>query len=359
MFYRHSEILAAESILTAGTKTIDINLKDAISRLSIIVNLTNASWTPTDHPAKVLKSIDLVDGSHVVCSLNGGQAKAVDYYDRGHSAGDEMNYDDNGVSRCTYHLNFGRHLYDEMLGLDPARFTNLQLKVNHDYALGGGAPDAADLAVYADLFDEKKPSFQGYLASKELYSVDSVSAQTKYVDLPTDEILRKLLVMCWHDNEGPDIVLASVKLTEEHDKRVLYDIEVMAHLRQIASQWPKYEEYLTGRSGAAINFYVSPHFDLEMAVCGNDATIKDIYHVWSGGGKRIVAAGTDGEFTGHVTGSCPFGAVPFIFGKQDDLTDWWDVTRLGSARLKIVQGTIGTADTSATLDVVTQQMVRY
>jgi len=359
MFYRHSEILAAESITTAGTKTIDINLSDAISRLSVIVTLTNASWTPTDHPAKVVKSLDLVDGSHVVASLNGGQTKAIDYYDRGSSACDEVNYDDNGNCRCTYHLNFGRGLYDELLGLDPARFGNLQLKVNHDYSLGSGAPDAATLEVYADLFDEKKPSFQGYLSSKELYSVDSVSAQTKYVDLPTDHPIRKLLVMCWHDNECPDVSLSSVKITEEHDKRVLFDSGIMAHVRQIASQWPKYAEYVCGKSAASRAFYVSPHFDVNMNLVANDTTALDLAAPWSGGGKRVVDAATEGEWTGLVTGSCPFGAVPFPFGKQGEPDDWWDVTRLGSARLKIVQGTIGTADTSATLDVVTQQLVRY
>ncbi len=359
MNYRNSEILAAESITTAGTKTIDINLRDAISRITVIVTLTNASWTPTDHPAKVVKSIDLVDGSRVIASLNGGQCKAVDYYDRGQSAHDEVNYDDNGNCRCSYFLNFGRFLYDESLALDPTKFSNLQLKVNHDYALGSGAPDGATMEVHADLFDEKKPSFIGYLSAKELYSIDSVADQTKYVDLPTDNAIRKLLVMCWHDNECPDVALSQVKITEEHDKRVLFDVGAMAYVRQMASQWPKYEEYVCGKSAASRSFYVSPHFDVNLALTANDTTALDLAAPWSGGGKRVVDAATEGEFTALVTGSCPFGAVPFVFGKQSDIEDWWDVSRLGSARLKVVQGTILTADTSATLDIVVQQLVRY
>ncbi|MHA2265231.1 MAG: hypothetical protein ACXAEN_22785 [Candidatus Thorarchaeota archaeon] len=359
MNYRHSELMAAESISTAGTKTVDINLADAISRISLIVNLTNASWTPTDHPAKVLKSIDLVDGSNVIYSLSGGQCKALDFYDVGHSAHDEVNYDDNGISRCTYHLNFGRELFDEELGLDPARFSNLQLKINHDYSLGSGAPDAATLAVFADLFDEKRPTFQGYLMAKELYSVDSVSAQTKYVDLPTDHPIRKLMVMCWHDNECPDLTVGNVKITEEHDKRILVDTGIMEWIRTQMNRYAPYEEYLCGRTGATIAFYGSPHFDVNWVVVANGTTLADVFRTWSGGGKQVIDADTDGDFIAHVSGQCPMGAVPFCFGKQDQIGDWWDVTRLGSARLKIVQGTIGTADTSATLDVVTQQMVRY
>lgn len=357
--YRTSEILAAESITTAGTRTIDLNVMDAISRLTLIVKLTNSSWTPTDHPAKVLSSIQVVDGSNVIASLNGGQCGAVDFFDRRQSPHNEMNYDDNGVSRCLYNLNFGRMLFDEELALDPARFNNLQLKVQHDYSLGGGSPDAATLEVHADLFDEKKPAFRGYLMSKEIYSVDSVSAQTKYVDLPTDHPIRKLLVMCWHDNEEPSITLSEAKITEEHDKRVLYDVDIPEYIRRIAQEFPKYEEYLCGRTGSSVSFYCTPHMDLHIALTANATTIADPFDAWSGGGKRVIDADTDGDFLAHVTGTCPFGAVPFLFGKQDQIEDWWDVTRLGSARAKIVQGTIGTADTSATLDVICQQMRPY
>lgn len=359
MNYRYSELLAAEDITTAGVKTLDVNVKDSISRINIIVNLTNSSWTPTDHPAKVLRSIDLVDGSSVLYSLNGGQTLASAFFDTGRSPHNEVNYDDNGVSRMMYSLNFGRHLYDEELAIDPTRFSNLQLKIDHDYSLGGGTPDGATLEVFADLFDEKKPTLRGYLLSKELYSVDSVSAQTKYVDLPTDHPIRRLAVMCWHDNEGPDVCLDSVKITEEHDKRVLFEGDVIDFIRTRSVEWPLYDEYLCGRTGANITFYVTPHHDIAMQLIGNGDTIKDITANWSGGGKREVDAGTDGDFTGRVTGTCPCGAIPFAFGKQNQIDDWWDVTRLGSARLKIVQGTIGTADTAATLDVLTQQMVVY
>jgi len=90
-----------------------------------------------------------------------------------------------------------------------------------------------------------------------------------------------------------------------------------------------------------------------------DATAAGMWSAWSGGGKQVVDSDTDGEFVAHVSGVCPFGSVPFAFGDQQLVEDWWDVTRLGSARLKIVQGTIGTADSAATLDVLTQQLVRY
>jgi len=303
MKYRHTEVLAAENITTAGVKTIDINLVDPISRISLIVNATNASWDPTDHPAKIIKSIDLVDGSQVLYSLNGGQCKAMDFYDNGKAAGDEINYDDNGISRLTYNLNFGRRLYDKEFALDPSKFNNLQLKINHDYSLGSCAPDGCTLGVYADLYDESKPAFVGYMMSKEIYSVDSVTAQTKYVDLPTDHVIRKLLVMCWHDNECPDLTVGNVKLTEEHDKRIVVDTAVMQWIRTQQNRWGRYEEYVCGLTASSQEFYVSPHFDVNLQPVALDATPAGMWSAWSGGGKRVVDADTDGYFYAFVTGT--------------------------------------------------------
>jgi len=111
-----------------------MNVRDPISRLSVVVELTNNGWDPTDHPAKVLKGIELVDGSNVIASLDGGQAIAVDHYDNGLAPHIELNYEDNAVIRVCANINFGRFLYDEELALDPTKFTNLQLKVEHDYS---------------------------------------------------------------------------------------------------------------------------------------------------------------------------------------------------------------------------------
>lgn len=359
MNYRRSQLLASTTITTAGTKTVDVNVKDPISRISIILRLTNNGWTPTDHPAKALSSIDLVDGSNVLFSLNGGQCMAMDYFGTGLAPWCELNYDDNGVSRTVYNMSFGRYLHDPELALDPNQFRNLQLQIKHDYSLGGNSPDGAAILIYADLFDEKVPSLAGFLRTKEHYSTDSATGSTIYVDLPTDEVVRMLVPFCWHDNEDPDITLGNLKLTEDHDKKVIIETDVLDYIRTHMGLYHPFGEYICGRTGSSVAYYVTPHKDVVVSVVGNGATIQDVQATWSGGGKKVIDATTDGDFTGSVTGTCPIGGVPLLMGDRNDISDWWDVTRLSSARLKITQGTIGTADTSATVDVVTQQLHRY
>jgi len=195
--------------------------------------------------------------------------------------------------------------------------------------------------------------------TKEIWSQDSAAGSTFYVDLPTDYPIRKLLVQSWHDNEEPDIVISSLKLSEEHDKRIVVDESVMNLIRMVESRVPRYQEMLSGKTGSSVTFYVTPHKDITISPIGADSTVLDLYHTWSGGGAKVIDAATDGMFHALVTGRCPAGAVPLFFGKQDVIEDWYDVTRLNSVRLKIVQGSSFTADTAATVDVITQQMRSY
>ena len=80
MNYKWSEILSAETYAAAGTKVIDIDLSDPISRLSILMKATNNGGVPTDHPAKIIKKVELVDGSDVLMSLSGMDIQALNHY---------------------------------------------------------------------------------------------------------------------------------------------------------------------------------------------------------------------------------------------------------------------------------------
>ena len=231
MNYRRSEILAAESIATAGTKTIDINLADPISRLSLIVRLTGSGDVPTAHPAKSITKIEVIDGSKVVFSMKGIAAIALDWFDTFVEPLNSLTYLTGIQAWAVFNLNFGRWLFDPDLALDPKRFNNLQLKVTHNYAAGGCNPSAGTLRVMADVFDEKVPSLRGYLCSKEHYSVPDSNSDINYVDLPTDQILRKLMIQAYANDKYPYNQVSSIKLSEDHDKRVVLDESVSDFLK--------------------------------------------------------------------------------------------------------------------------------
>jgi len=83
MNYRLASLLSSEAVNTAGTKTIDVNLAKPISRISIQMKGTNNGSVPTAHPQNMLSKIELVDGSNVLFSLSGLQARSLNFYERG------------------------------------------------------------------------------------------------------------------------------------------------------------------------------------------------------------------------------------------------------------------------------------
>ena len=81
MKYRDTILLSHESIATAGTRTLDITVKDIISGIDVQVKATNNGNTPTAHPAAIISKLELVDGSDVLFGLSGAQAMARAFYD--------------------------------------------------------------------------------------------------------------------------------------------------------------------------------------------------------------------------------------------------------------------------------------
>lgn len=360
MKYRQATLLATESIATAGTKVVDINVKDCISRLMIILELTNVGYTPTNHPLAALKTIEVIDGSEVVASLTGYAAQAMAYYDDGVMPHNELNYENTAVIRAVAILNFGRRLYDPDLALDPMRFRNLQLSIAHDKALGGCIPVAGNIRVIADMFDEKSVTPTGFLLNKEVVSFTPEAGVGKYIELPLDNTIRKLLIMNTNDAEEPDVEFETIKIDEEDGKRVIIDCKTMDLIRSMDSRYPRFSEYFSGRVGTAgADFYLSACKDIMFGVIGSSGTAAYYHGAWSGGRKRNLKGSATQEFGGSVSGRCPHGAVPIFFGDQQDVEDWWDVSALGKARVIATPRSSPAIDTAKTTDVIVQSLQRY
>jgi len=356
--YRQAELLAAKSITTAGTETLEIKTKDVISRLSVIVRLTNSSWTPTGHPAKVIKTITLQDGSNVLHSMRGIYTQALSFYSSMRQPFNYINYTDNGIAVAVAPIYFGRDLWDEELALDPKQFDNLILNIAHDYALGGAVPDAATLEVWADIFDEKPVAPVGFLKGTSHWSKTLVASTNDYVTLPTDLPIRLLVPAVSSDSEEPDINIDSIKLTENGDKKVILEMGTLEILQMLESLYPQYIEYCEGRSLANtdISFYVTPCKDINLTVMSTEDS-DAIYHTpWSGGNKRIIDGSLTATCNVGVNGRCPHGAFPLAMGDQKDPLDWWEVAGDGSRRIRM---TTGGGDTAALYELLLQEKVTY
>lgn len=358
MKYRLSQLLAAKSIMTAGTETLDINVTEPISRITVVVRGTNSSWTPVGQPVQMVTKLELVDGSDVLFSMRGCYAQAVSFYGTKIQPFNYINYTDNGICNANIPIDFGRYLYDPELALVPGRFNNLQLKITHNYALGGATPDACTLEVWADLFDEQVISPVGFLLSKSHWSKTLVASTTDYVELPTDHPIRLVMPAAFSNDEEPDICIDNIKITEDHDKRVLLEAGTLEILQMLETQWPTWQEYAEGRgTDSAVEWFFTPCKDIQFAVIKSQDADGYDNMPWSGGNGRTIVLSATGTVQIHVTGRSPHGVIPVPMGRLMEIDDWWDVTKLGSARVKMVTGASG--DTSSLYELLLQQLRRY
>lgn len=360
MRYR-STVLLARWTLGAGaqTKPIPITLSQPISRLAINVELVNSSYTWVDHPAKVVKGIEVVDGSDVLFSMDGGAAHGLEYYGA-HRQPYILNVGfDNDSARCCYTVDFGRFLWDPVYGLDPARHTNLELKLELDRSLGVCSPDGAYVTVVAEVFDEFIPSLVGFLQSKEVKEYFPTDDLTEYTELPRDFPYRFVMIKACAEEEGAIVQAEDFKLSEDHDKHVIIDERTEQYLERVASDWPPWHEFVSlhGATGGQ-GFYVSPTHGAKAIL------IREVYAdgystvAWAGGQLLKAYESTNEDMAGWCTGYCPNGCIPIKFGDMNNPDDFFRVDHLKSLNLKIHTRATNACDQTDSRNKIIVQQVR-
>ena len=356
MNYRIASLLSSESATTAATKTIDLNVRKPISRITVQMKATNNGSVPTAHPAKMISKIELVDGSNVLASLTGIQAQALNFYETGRLPLTFLDYRNDVMAIVTFELNFGRWLWDEVLALDATKFNNPQLKISHNLALGGSAPDAATLSVFAHAFDQKEAKPTGFLMSKEQYSYTLVASAKEKIDLATDLPYRKILVQSLSAGKQPWENFNKIKLSEDNDAVVIINDESTSDLLKLFSDDPRIiERIVTHGTGAAQTIYCTPTYDQNCVGMGMDQADTSIFATQGYGGTESVLGENTVADQYHVSGRNPHGAMEIPFGRQDEPADWYNVSKVGSLAMTITGG----SGASGTVQIVSQQVRNY
>lgn len=358
MNYRVAKILAPEDLGAGGTKVIDINIADIISRIDIIFRTKNGASTFDDHPADNITKIELVDGSDVLFSLNGREAQALNFYDRREASDNHLTGSNGEWMRAVFGIDFGRHLFDPELAFDPTKFTNPQLKITWDQNIACTAADDNFMTVQAHLFDELKPSPTGFLMSKNVYTYTPDPNAFEYLDLPTDHLLRTLLVGSHQEEFNFTQMIAELKISEDNDKRIPLDLtgdELFYLMKQL---YPEYiENVYMVIANTGTDFRVTPFEDA--IIVGNlTSSTQDLYGHFGNGGLAAFTTESNPETVYFLCkGYIPHGLVAVPFGNPSDLADWYDVTKVGTLQIRVKAGpTLGTAPLN---QIITQQLRSY
>ena len=362
MNYRLSQILSTTTLTDNRTDSYDINISDVISRIVITLRGTNADSVPDGHPAKGISKIELVDGSDVLYSLSGEEAQATDFYDTGITPLNVVSYVDANIWTCLCNLNFGRRLWDTDLALDPKRFKNLQLKVTHKVADTAGSSTTSTtstLQIHAFCFDEKRVSPRGFLMNKEIYAY-TIGTQNsyEYIDLPTDYPIRRMMVQALYVGYETHQIVNAIKISEDNDKRVVFDESVSQFNKLMAPEYGKWEEAnVVAITTGTVAFYTAVDYEYAIGIIPTvDADTSQQLTAYPLGGRYYLTGEGTKEAILNIEGYCPHGCIPIWCGDQDDVNDWYDVRKVGSLVARLKAGSLGG---TATARFVLQQYRLY
>jgi hypothetical protein len=322
------------------------------------ITKASANLDMDSYPHKDITKIELVDGSDVLHSLDGGQNQALCIFDRKAPTMNYGTYIYANSQISLYGIDFGRYLWDPVLALDPTRFKSLQLKVTFDENVSDTSAEVNALRVWAECFDEKVISPMGFLSAKNFESWSlSAAAAYHYIDLPTDLVIRKMIIQGYKSATCPSSQAAEARLNEDNDKRVVFDWDLENYQIQRMGIDPPVEEIIASQvvtSGADLYLTPTNYWALlEGTMYGNPYPVYN-YAVAQGGHFSIKGEAT-GQFSGICRGWLPNHCTQFPFGDQQDIEDWYDVTKIGSLRLRLKSGT----STSGNVDTILQQLRKY
>ncbi len=355
---RIATILSPEDLGAAGTRVIDINIKDVISRITVAFKATNVSEVMQEHPAANVVKLELVDGSDVLFSLSGLQAQAINFYDRKNKP---YTYIDDIAAHsqtAVISIDFGRFLYDPELAFDPNKFVNPQLKITWDEDACEVDCVVNECIVRAHIFDQKEVAPVGFLMTKEVYSYLIQTSGFEYIDIPTDHVLHQLYVKARYADTSFFGLLDEAKLSEDNDRRVPLDLTMTELLHDALEAYGYVWEhfYLNGVDSAVV-FYAMP-CDLEY-IGYSPYGAADAGALWAtGGGKcRKIGTSTSINYKGLIMGALPHGVMPILPRPSEIIENWYDTPALGSLQLRLKDGA-GVADV-ATAEIITSQLRKY
>jgi len=360
MNYRTTKLLDRTDIGPSGTKSIDINLDQPISRIMLEWQVLKSVSYMMDHPHVDISKIEIVDGSDVLFSMNGGQNQALCIYDRKCPDMNYGTYIGANVQLSYYGIDFGRFLWDPTLALDPRKFRNPQLKVTYSEILSDTGGTAGSLEVIAEVFDEKTIAPMGFLMSKAIHQYTTGAHQSyEYIDLPTDYPYRKLLIQGYAKGYEPWYVVEEARLNEDNEKRIPFDWDLeryYIHRRGIDPMLLGHFQTQVEATDRA--YYVTPTdywAGVVMQLSDPDAETGSSY--CGKGGKLNINARNGTEVNGIVHGYLPNHCIQFPFGDQMDPDDWYDVAKIGHLQMRLRAGSLGAG--TGVGAVVLQQLRSY
>lgn len=361
MNYRTSQLLVAEDVGAAGTKVIDINVSKPISQLDITFKTTKASQGQSAGSPANISKIELVDGSKRLFSLSGYECQALAYYSRPGIVCDHGQHISTLSEFDTYPILFGRHLWDQVLAFDPAKFVNPQLRITYDEDVSDTSVSANELEVWAHIFDELSVSPMGFLSAIEHYDY-TCGADNSYetIELPDDRPIRQILVRAHQAAYEPWYQIDEARLDEGTLDKIAWEFTNLEnYYRRMKAHWPLIVQQVATAPGSGGATYYLPVTDYYAGYTflglGGTTEVYNSLAAGRGGKMTLVESVAGINVIGLVFGYLPWHCYQFPMGLKDEINDWYN-PQGKRPRLRL---RASTGATSGTGEVVLEELYHY
>jgi len=347
-FLENSKVLA-----DSGEITSDIWLRDPITALWVELRAQNGgTYNLANTLAGCIDSIEVIDGSNVLLSLDGYEAFAIGAYRQGHFGQQLIAETEDVYQNCFFPIFFGRWFGDEVLALDPTHFNNLQVRFKWNLAnvnavgATGFLTGTGRLNILADVMEGATPPV-GVVTYKEHYSFTTGDSGVEYVDLPTDYPHKALYIRSYEAGVGGLSNISNIKVSCDQGKFVPLDMSKSNFLRWLSlRQQPfNYKQALKVTNGTTA-YFVTKYleevaYQPEVADCICNAPNSGI-------GEQTVLLHTAGvadtayrNVGAFVHGFLPYSTAYMPWGEYDDANTWLNPSLFRSIRLELTQDGAG------------------
>lgn len=361
MRHRIATLYAPQDPGADTTLVIDIKPKDVISAIDIFFRVTNVTVSVMlDAVSACIPRIELIDGSDTILSLSGAELQAIGFYDRLVMPHHEINLTVGGFFEIGLTHYFGRYLWDEVFAFDPTRFKNPQLRIQFVQAACNTAGDVVEMSAYAHCFGEGGPVPGAMLINREVTQHTMLANTHRYPDLPTDRVIRKILLRGYSTDHDPIALFETIKLSADGDAYIPLEIHADMLERMLIQKYPRINEMYT-MDGVVTAKTIHSALSSDQKISINyDVIAAGAFAVrtWTGALLELAASvATVQALTAEVSGRMPANCFPLDFGVPNEPDTWLKANEFGSLELDLLS--TGDADVGDITHVVVQQVRPY
>ena len=336
----------AYALPNAGSHIEDINLKDPIMDFYIRMYATNGSTSNISNSIiDVLNSIEVIDGSDILWSLDSEEILANQFYHYKEST--DMGIDERAdkVQATVYKVPFGIGRMHPEVAFDPTRFANPQLvldwNLENERAVGVDAfvDDSLHVDIMADVIDEAPARPTGYLMTKQIKEYVATAAAEERTELPVDYAYRTLYVRSFYASKCPIACLnwAEHSINEEKYRPFrIYNDDWEQWLKEWYGKWHMGAWYVVALSASETrNPYLRGNLSAALGTSDAGAVIllTSLANCEINMTNQLAA---EAEIHAKCDGSLPFGTFAWPYGDPETPEEWLKFVYTDKSRLKIM-----------------------